>query len=287
MDEVAEVETRGGRHRRKVVVSAAGALAAIVLAGVVVARSWLLPSVAAEPNSVTIEPQGSAGASASAGTPGSSPPSGVGTASWIESTTTAAAEPPSTAPADPATTSAAVPAARPEVETGLPGTTAAVTSASDSPTQPHPESLDNFTVKWFQTLCAGGLRINEAKPAETVYPNLKTAQQKYADSYAARAAIAQATADSLSRLTQGPVAGGRIDAASAVDGLRDLNSALSEASSTIAQASVTTVADLRTVDDRAVATIEQRYQPVDVRLLSVEEQAFVGQFPGCERLAGG
>ena len=116
------------------------------------------------------------------------------------------------------------------------------------------------------------------------YPGVKAAHKAYVDSYSQRAAIARATADALELIGTPSVAGGRIDAVGAVDGLRRLADILDDGARVLAEAAVTTVPELIAADAAATAQIQQGYQPADMRLLSADELGFVAALPGCESL---
>ncbi len=247
-------------RRRKAVLGVSGVAAAVILVVLVVGRSWILPSASAESTSaqatLSAPSLGDTGAAASdptaASTPTSSAP-GLATAA-----------PRSTSPPGPATSPVAP----------LPESTVLA-----------PASLDQESEAWLRTLCRGGSQMEDAKiiPGAS-YQGVRAAQKAYVDSYSQRAAIARATADALELMGTPSVAGGRIDAIGAVDGLRRLADILDDGARVLAGAAVTTVPELLAADAAATAQIRQGYQPADMRLLSADELGFVAALPGCESL---
>jgi len=260
---VVTITPRAPHRRRQVLLSISSAVAAVVLSGTIIGRSWLLPSVAAETTPPITASQSFA---PSSGSSEAAPPES-------ESATT----PPSVTPSSPVeSTPRPVPDQPAPVET-----TASVLSLAATA----PDSFDELTVTWFQTLCDGGSRIQQAEPIDgMVYANISLAQNAYVESYSRRATIAATTADTLARMVSGQIADGRIDAAQAVGDLRSLSQALTSAGISMAQAQITTSTELGDANDAAALQVLQSYRPVGVEMLSAEEQAFVATLPGCERL---
>ena len=260
---VVPITLRAPHRRRQVLLSISSAVAAVVLSGTIIGRSWLLPSVAAETTPPITASQSFA---PSSGSSEAAPPES-------ESATT----PPSVTPSSPVeSTPLPVPDQPAPVET-----TASVLSLAANA----PVSFDELTVSWFHTLCDGGSRIQQAEPIDgMVYANISLAQNAYVESYSRRATIAATTADTLARMVSGQIADGRIDAAQAVGDLRSLSQALTSAGISMAQAQITTSTELGDANDAAALQVLQSYRPVGVEMLSAEEQAFVATLPGCERL---
>jgi len=261
---VVPIAHRVPHRRRQAVLSISTAVAAVVLSGTIIGRSWLLPSVAAEP-SPPVPAAAQSGASSSG--------SAEATSRQSETATTT----PSVTPSSPVeSTPLPVPSQPAPVET---------TASVPSVTTTAPASFDELTVTWFQTLCEGGSQIQQAEPIDgMVYANISLAQNAYVESYSRRATIAAATADTLARMISGQIADGRIDAAQAVGDLRSLSQALTSAGVSMAQAQITTSTELGDANDAAALQVLQSYRPVGVEMLSAEEQAFVATLPGCERL---
>lgn len=243
-----------GYRRRRAILSAASVVAAVLLAGLIVGRSWLVPSAAAEP---------SLAAAVSTMTPVTSNPA-----------PTSAPEP---------TAAPSTPSALGPTQATTPTPTSTVAQAPE-PRVPAPDSFDDATVSWLGTLCMGGVQLKDAEvEVGATYPNVTAAQQAYVDSYARRAVIARTTADALAR-TSSPVAGGRVDAAAAVTGLRDLSASLQEGGRVISDSSVRTMAELAEANTGVIEQILQNHRRVDMQFLTADEMDFVAALPGCESL---
>ena len=256
--QAADPPTRRARPagRRRTALLSVSVLAAVVLAVLVVGRSLLLPSASAQ--------------SADSGALPTVPELRTSIETMASTVGTTAGEPVSTAPAGPPTSWS------PPVTTGQADSMVAA-----------PASLDPGSITWLRTLCGAGSRMDEEKVTPGAsYPSVKAAQRAYADSYSRRADIARTTADALEQSGKPMVAGGRIDAEGAVDGLRRLAQILDDGGLLVADATVSTINDLTAADSAATDLLRQGYQPTDLQQLSSVELSFVASLPGCESLGG-
>ena len=118
--------------------------------------------------------------------------------------------------------------------------------------------------------------------SDKTFPSYKEARAQFADSFVQRAAIAEATAARLEQISQGPIAGGEIDPAPVVKGLRDAAATMRFAAQLLQQLTPPTKDSIAEIVNNATAQIKKEFVAADPTKLTDPEWAFVDSLPGCD-----